>query len=112
MPLIVEINIVKTILRLVREMLEAEPAYRRIFAIAPEEINEELITYVADRPGHDMRYAIDPTKIATELGWYPETPFVEGIRKTLKWYLDNQQWVADVVSGDYQKYYDLMYKGR
>ena len=73
---------------------------------------ESLITYVTDRPGHDMRYAIDPTKIATELGWYPETPFVDGIRKTLKWYLDNQQWVADVVSGDYQKYYEEMYNKR
>lgn len=106
------INIVKTILRLVRETLEAEPEYRKIFAIEPEQINEDLITYVADRPGHDMRYAIDPTKIATELGWYPETPFVDGIRKTLKWYLDNQQWVADVVSGDYQKYYEEMYNKR
>ena len=77
-----------------------------------EDINYDLITYVTDRPGHDMRYAIDPTKIATQLGWYPETPFTVGIEKTIRWNLDNQQWIDDVTSGDYQKYYEQMYGNR
>ena len=59
-----------------------------------------------------MRYAIDPSKIASELGWYPETPFTEGIKKTVKWYLENQEWVNEVTSGDYQKYYERMYSKR
>ena len=59
-----------------------------------------------------MRYAIDPTKIATRLGWYPETPFAEGIEKTVRWYLDNQEWVRDVLTGDYQHYYEAMYGNR
>ena len=106
------INIVRTILRIIRRILEEKPEYRTLFTPTPEEIDERMITYVADRPGHDMRYAIDPTKIATELGWYPETPFTEGIEKTIAWYLDNTEWVADVVSGDYQKYYEQMYGSR
>ena len=68
-----------------------------------------MITHVADRLGHDQRYAIDPTKIKNELGWYPETKFADGIVKTIKWNLDNQQWIQEVTSGDYQKYYDIMY---
>ena len=72
-------------------------------------INDSLITHVADRLGHDQRYAIDPTKIKDELGWYPETKFADGIVKTIKWNLDNQQWIKEVTSGDYQKYYDMMY---
>jgi dTDP-glucose 4,6-dehydratase len=75
-------------------------------------INYDLITYVGDRLGHDARYAIDPTKIVTELGWYPETPFTDGIEKTIIWYLENQDWVNSVVSGDYQQYYDEMYGKR
>ena len=75
-------------------------------------INYDLITYVQDRLGHDMRYAIDPSKIARELGWYPETDFETGIRKTVKWYLENQEWVNEVISGDYQKYYEEMYGGK
>ena len=71
-----------------------------------------MITFVTDRPGHDMRYAIDPTKIATELGWYPETPFETGIEKTVRWYLDNPEWTETVTSGDYLKYYDEMYGNR
>ena len=74
-------------------------------------VNYDLITYVQDRLGHDMRYAIDPSKIAKELGWYPETDFETGIRKTVVWYLENQKWVEEVISGDYQKYYDNMYGG-
>lgn len=75
-------------------------------------IGPHLIRYVTDRPGHDMRYAIDPSKIASELGWYPETPFATGIEKTVKWYLDNQDWTGSVTSGDYLRYYDEMYSNR
>ena len=73
------------------------------------EINGELIMHVEDRLGHDRRYGIDPTKIKNDLGWYPETPFEEGIVKTIDWYLDNEEWLANVTSGNYQKYYDVMY---
>lgn len=106
------IRIVKTVIALIRKIMEEEPDKRCHLSIPVENINDELITYVADRPGHDMRYAIDPTKIAVELGWYPETPFVEGIEKTVRWFLDNTDWVESVVSGDYQKYYDRMYSNR
>ena len=73
---------------------------------------ESLITYVSDRKGHDMRYAIDPTKITNELGWTPETSFEIGIVKTIRWYLDNQKWVEDITGGDYMKYYEQMYGNR
>ncbi|MDE7136512.1 MAG: dTDP-glucose 4,6-dehydratase [Muribaculaceae bacterium] len=106
------INIVKLILAIVRRILDESPEYRKLFKPSVDEIDERMITYVADRPGHDMRYAIDPTKIVTELGWYPETPFTEGIEKTVRWYLDNTDWTRDVLSGDYQKYYDQMYGNR
>lgn len=76
------------------------------------EIGENLIKYVADRLGHDRRYGIDPTKIKNELGWYPETPFEEGIVKTIDWYLANEEWMASVTSGNYQKYYEEMYKNK
>ena len=72
----------------------------------------DLITYVTDRKGHDMRYAIDSSKLQRELGWEPSLQFEEGIEKTVRWYLDNQEWMDNVTSGDYQKYYDSMYKGR
>lgn len=71
-----------------------------------------LITYVADRKGHDMRYAIDPTKIHRELGWLPETKFSDGIRKTIDWYLENRDWWETIISGEYRNYYDRMYKNR
>ncbi len=70
---------------------------------------ESLIKYVTDRKGHDRRYAIDPTKIHNALGWLPETKFDDGIKKTVKWYLDNKKWLQNVISGDYQKYYEKMY---
>jgi dTDP-glucose 4,6-dehydratase len=70
---------------------------------------ESLITYVKDRAGHDLRYAIDPTKITNELGWEPETKFAVGIKKTIKWYLDNRSWWEHIVSGEYQEYYKKMY---
>ena len=74
--------------------------------------SEDLIQYVTDRPGHDMRYAIDPTKIRTELGWEPTTRFAEGIKKTIKWYLENKQWWENIISGEYQNYYEKMYGNR
>ena len=74
--------------------------------------SEDLIQYVTDRPGHDMRYAIDPTKIRTELGWEPTTRFAEGIKRTIKWYLENRQWWENIISGEYQKYYEKMYGER
>ncbi len=78
----------------------------------PEGADEDLITHVTDRMGHDLRYAIDSRKLQRELGWEPSLQFEEGIEKTVKWYLDNQAWMDNVTSGDYQKYYDNMYKDR
>ena len=72
-------------------------------------VSEDLITYVTDRKGHDRRYAIAPDKIKAEVGWYPETMFEEGIRKTIDWYFEHEDWMKRVTSGDYQKYYEEMY---
>lgn len=74
--------------------------------------DESLITYVKDRNGHDLRYAIDPTKIHNELGWLPETKFADGIKKTIRWYLDNKKWWEEIISGEYQNYYRDMYENR
>ncbi|MGL5771550.1 MAG: dTDP-glucose 4,6-dehydratase, partial [Bacteroidales bacterium] len=107
------LEIVKTIIHTIHQILDKEPHYRTILKkqqILPDGsvdiswINDELITFVKDRLGHDQRYAIDPTKITNELGWTPQTMFDEGIIKTVRWYLDNQDWVEEVTSGDYQKY--------
>ena len=76
----------------------------------PEGFSDHLITYVTDRAGHDLRYAIDSTKLKNELGWEPSLQFEEGIEKTVKWYLDHQEWMDKVTSGEYEKYYELMYK--
>ncbi len=70
--------------------------------------SEELINYVADRKGHDLRYAIDPTKIHNELGWLPTTAFSDGIRKTIMWYLENRSWWEEIISGEYQNHYGKM----
>jgi len=78
----------------------------------PEGADMDLITYVTDRAGHDLRYAIDSSKLQRELGWEPSLQFEEGIEKTVRWYLDNQAWLDNVTSGDYQKYYEQMYAGR
>lgn len=110
------IDIVKLIIKTIREILDAEPAYRSL--LKPEDradiswINDNLITFVADRLGHDQRYGIDPSKIKADLGWYPETTFAVGIVKTIRWYLDNPQWVEAVTGTDYQAYYDKMYGNR
>ena len=78
----------------------------------PAGTSEKLITYVTDRAGHDLRYAIDSTKLKNELGWEPSLQFEEGIEKTVAWYLDNQEWLDQVTSGEYQKYYEKMYDKR
>ena len=78
----------------------------------PEGSDDDLITFVTDRKGHDLRYAIDSSKLKGELGWEPSLQFEEGIEKTVRWYLDNQEWLDNVTSGDYMSYYENMYKGR
>ncbi len=78
----------------------------------PEGQSERLITYVTDRLGHDMRYAIDSRKLQSELGWEPSLQFEEGIERTVRWYLDNQAWLDNITSGDYERYYEEMYKNR
>ena len=78
----------------------------------PEDASLDLITYVTDRAGHDLRYAIDSTKLQKELGWEPSLQFEEGIEKTVRWYLDNQEWMDNITSGEYEKYYDDMYRNR
>lgn len=93
------IQIVKTVINYLNDSVD-------------KEITEALIKYVEDRKGHDMRYGIDPTKIKEELGWYPETTFEVGIKKTIQWYLDKKDWMNNVTSGEYQKYYDKMYEGK
>ena len=109
------INIVKLTIDTVRKLivdsgeLKVKDQYKNVVKCPLEKINYDLITHVQDRLGHDARYAIDPAKTVKELGFYPETPFTVGIEKTIKWYLDNQEWVNEVVSGDYQKYYNEMY---
>ena len=103
------INIVKLVIDILKEEIENNDEYKKVLKNDLQNINYDLITYVQDRLGHDMRYAIDPSKIARDLRWYPETDFETGIRKTVKWYLEHQDWVNEVVSGDYQKYYEEMY---
>ena len=99
------IQIVKIIIRTLLEMLPDDDPRKA-------HISEDLITYVTDRKGHDLRYAIAPDKIKEEIGWYPETCFEEGIRKTIAWYFEHEDWMKNVTSGDYQKYYNDMYENR
>ena len=106
------INIVKMIIDILKDELLTNCEYQKNLKTDLANVNYNLITYVQDRLGHDMRYAIDPSKIARELGWYPETDFESGIRKTIKWYLENQKWVKSIISGDYQNYYERMYGKR
>lgn len=103
------IDIVKLTIDTIARIMKNEPEHQKVLKTDISSISYDLITYVGDRLGHDARYAIDPTKIVTELGWYPETPFTEGIEKTIRWYLENQEWVNEVVTGDYQKYYETIY---
>ena len=115
------IQIVKIIIRTVHQLMEEHPEYRTLLGkqehdaqgnISIDWINEDLITFVADRLGHDQRYGIDPTKIGNELGWQPETTFEEGIVKTIRWNLDHHDWVEAVSGDDYQNYYEKMYGKR
>lgn len=112
------IEIVELTIKTIHRMMLNNQEYRKVLKkkeydakgeINIDWINDSLITYVKDRLGHDQRYAIDPSKITKELGWYPETTFEVGIVKTIQWYLENQEWVEEVTSGDYQKYYEKMY---
>jgi dTDP-glucose 4,6-dehydratase len=99
------IEIVQTIIDVLREELpDTDPRKAKV--------TYDLITYVADRKGHDRRYAIAPDKIKKELGWEPETMFREGIRKTIAWYFDHMDWMEHITSGDYMKYYEKMYGDR
>ncbi len=95
------IDLIKVIIKTVDRMLGN-----------PEGQSEKLITYVTDRLGHDMRYAIDSRKLQSELGWEPSLQFEEGIEKTVRWYLDHQDWMDNITSGAYERYYDEMYKNR
>ncbi|MBS5387623.1 MAG: dTDP-glucose 4,6-dehydratase [Clostridiales bacterium] len=97
------IDIVHIILETLLEYLPEQDERRK-------NISNDLIIFVEDRKGHDRRYAIAPDKISREIGWYPETCFVEGIKKTIKWYLENEEWVNNVTSGEYQRYYQEMYQ--
>ena len=106
------IEIVRLTIATIRRLMEEEPAYRAVLKTDLSNVSEGLITYVQDRLGHDKRYAIDPTKMKEELGWYPETSFEAGIVKTIRWYLENQSWVDEVTSGEYQTYYERMYSNR
>lgn len=92
------INIVKLTIETIAKIMKEEPEYRRVLKTDVENISYALINYVQDRLGHDARYAIDPEKIVTELGWYPETSFDKGIEQTIRWYLDNQEWIEKILS--------------
>ena len=115
------IDIVRLTIKTIHDMMENDKELRKVLKkqefdangdIRIDWINDSLITFVADRLGHDLRYAIDPTKIKNELGWYPETCFADGIVKTIRWNLEHQDWIREVTSGDYQKYYEMMYANR
>ena len=99
------IEIVRTIIEVLREELPVTDPRRA-------QITEDLITYVEDRKGHDRRYAISPDKIGRDLGWKPETMFKDGIRKTITWYFDHQEWMEHITNGNYMKYYETMYAKR
>ena len=112
------IDIIKVIIKTVDKQLgrvdESQLTAHGSLLDAPDSIfpDMNLITYVTDRAGHDLRYAIDSTKLQKELGWEPSLQFEEGIEKTVRWYLDNQKWMDNITSGDYEKYYEEMYKNR
>ncbi|MDO4690468.1 MAG: dTDP-glucose 4,6-dehydratase [Fusobacterium sp.] len=106
------INIVRMLIDILKAEISKHESYKKYLKTDLDKINYSLISYVQDRLGHDMRYAIDPTKIVKELGWYPETDFETGIKKTVKWYLENQDWVENITSGEYQNYYKRMYENK
>ncbi|MDE6332271.1 MAG: GDP-mannose 4,6-dehydratase, partial [Muribaculaceae bacterium] len=106
------IDIVEMIIDQVAELCRNDRKYRNLLADPQKMPDRSLISFVKDRPGHDARYAIDPVKTASQLGWAPRTPFEKGLPLTVKWYLDNRKWVTDIVEGDYQMYYRKMYSER
>ncbi|MFZ5974743.1 MAG: dTDP-glucose 4,6-dehydratase, partial [Bacillota bacterium] len=99
------IEIVRMIIDTLQEMLPKDDARRKY-------VSEDLITFVRDRKGHDLRYAIDAEKIARDLGWRPKTMFCDGLRRTIAWYLENETWLKNVTSGEYTRYYEKMYGGK
>ena len=112
------LEIVRIIINQLHDRLSKEPARAERISeilgaqVQPELINEQLITFVRDRLGHDARYGIDPTFIHQKLGWLPSIPFAEGIGYTIDWYLDHFDWVKGITDEDYQHYYQQMYSGR
>jgi dTDP-glucose 4,6-dehydratase len=115
------IEIVRTIIRMIRQLMIEQPEYRSVLKKnvtgddglpSVDWINDGLIAFVRDRLGHDQRYAIDASKITNDLGWTPETDFETGIEKTVRWYLEHQDWVEEITRGDYVNYYERMYAGR
>ena len=115
------IQIVKIIIKTIHDIMQQEPQFRTLLKkqerdangeISIDWINEDLITFVKDRLGHDQRYGIDPSKIKADLGWYPETTFEVGIVKTIRWNLEHHDWIEAVSGNDYQKYYETMYKNK
>lgn len=106
------IQIVKIIIRTIRRLMEENPQFRVLLKRQDglEWINDDLISFVKDRLGHDQRYGIDPSKIKADLGWFPETTFEVGIEKTIRWNLEHHDWIEDVSGEDYQEYYERMYK--
>jgi len=106
------IEIVKILIDIIKDLLKKNSEYRSVLKTDLSNINYDLIKFVKDRKGHDRRYAVDSTKIKNEFGWCSETKFEDGIIKTIKWYFENQDWIESVTSGDYQKYYERMYKNK
>lgn len=95
------IDLVRLIVKTVDRLLGNKPG-----------TSDHLITFVTDRAGHDLRYAIDASKLKNELGWTPSLQFEEGLEKTVQWYLDNEEWMNNVTTGEYERYYEEMYSGR
>ena len=99
------IEIVNLVIETLQELLPDDDPRKK-------NVSKDLIRFIEDRKGHDKRYAIAPDKIKNEVGWEPETKFADGIRKTIKWYLEHQEWLSHVTSGDYQNYYNTMYQDK
>ena len=106
------VDLIHLLLKTVRDEFERNSEFLDLANISPTEMDEKLIEFVKDRPGHDQRYAIDNSKIRKKIGWKPEIPFKEGLKETVKWYLRNTEWIEMVTSRDYKKYYKEMYDNR
>lgn len=105
------IDIVRRLIDTVRRLVESDARYRELAAISPEKMDYNLISHVADRAAHDLRYAIDSSKLMERTGWRPEVDFDNGLERTVRWYLDKRGWVKDITDGDYRDYYRRMYGG-